>query len=257
MATDPTLDLLVKELLWFRWQPEPFEARIPRARVLIDYVGGGNLRATSNELERLRRRYANDPDSPISAYFATSGYQTPGENLTQRLKAYAARRHVVERTALRRSDKGAEALALLLREGLRIDRPWAYIIVGQRETVAQVIVDFVLHPDMEYRAPTAYVGESRTELTARFEAEGPSSNIDYHYNYLPPITLDTNVDESTPLAEISISWVPQVTPIWEFVSNMADNRLYARFTLEPHHFVRIEIRWWDEDAANSRDQPLV
>lgn len=64
-------------------------------------------------------------------------------------------------------------------------------------------------------------------------------------------------DPKTPLATFSISWVPEVAPTWDLVSSMADDRIYARFTMEPQPTATVEVRWWDEFAASTRDGPLA
>lgn len=256
MSADPIYNLLVDDLLWLRRQRGSFDTRLTSARGFIDTVGGGSLRVVRNEMTRIRRLHADDPDSDIAAYFATAGYRTPGESLDQRLKDYAARHFVVERTALRRSDRGARALARLLRDGLRHERPWAYLIVVQREDRLDAFADFVLRQGMEYREPVAYVAGERVELRARIDDMGAMTR-DAHRNRLPTVKLDTSVDEDTPLATLSITWVPEVAPTWDLVSSMADDRIYARITLEPQPMATVEVRWWDEFAANTRERALA
>jgi len=256
MSADPIYNLLVDDLLWLRRQRGSFDTRLASARGFIDTVGGGSLRAVRNEMTRIRRLHADDPDCDIAAYFHTAGYRTPGETLDQRLKDYAARHFVVERTALRRSDRGAHALARMLRDGLRHERPWAYVIVVQRETRLDAFADFVLREGMDYREPVAYVAGSRVELRARVGDMGGTGR-DAYRNRLPTMTLDTRVGEETPLATFSIAWVPEVAPTWDLVSSMADDRIYARITLEPNSMATVEVRWWDEFAATTREWALA
>ena len=71
------------------------------------------------------------------------------------------------------------------------------------------------------------------------------------------MTLDTRVGEETPLATFSIAWVPEVAPTWDLVSSMADDRIYARITLEPNSMATVEVRWWDEFAATTREWALA
>ena len=144
MSRDPVAEEIAADLLWLRRQRGDFNTRLACALRLIDNIGGGSLRNAKSELERIRRDHAGDRDSEVTAYFASAGYRTPGDSLDQRLKVYASRRHVVERTALRRSDRGAEAIALMLRDRLRYARPWAYLVVTQRETTLKAFVSFVV-----------------------------------------------------------------------------------------------------------------
>jgi hypothetical protein len=256
MSRDPLADEIAADLLWLRRQRGDFSTRLARALRLIDNIGGGSLRNATSELERIRRDHAGDPDSDVTAYFGTAGYRTAGDTLEQRLRAYATRRHVVERTALRRSDRGAEAIAQLLRDRLKYARPWAYLIATQRETTLKAFVSFVVEGGSTVSEASIYANNQRLEVTPSVRREDNTA-LDRHWTAIPSIHLDPAVDENTPLATLTLAWVPHVAPTWEFVTSFADDRIYGRFTVEPTPTVHLEVRWWDAFAASTREWPLA
>lgn len=94
-------------------------------------MGRGSIERANGALIDAMVRHGADTESDIRAYFDTSGFQIAGDTLDQRLKAYADAHHVEQRTALRRSDRGAEKLSHILRDDLAIERPWGDISVHE------------------------------------------------------------------------------------------------------------------------------
>ncbi|MGL4338985.1 MAG: hypothetical protein ACRCYU_17980 [Nocardioides sp.] len=256
MSRDPLAEEIAADLLWLRRQRGDFGTRLARALRLIDNIGGGSLRNAKNELERIRRDHAGDPDSDVTAYFASAGYRTSGDSLDQRLRVYAKRRHVVERTALRRSDRGAEAISLLLRDRLRYARPWAYLIAVQRERTLTVFVSFVVQESTTMSEASIYANGERLQVAANVRREDDTAQ-DRHWTTIPPLQLNPDVDEDTPLVTLTLAWVPHVAPTWELVTHFADDRIYGRFTVEPAPTVQLEVRWWDAFPASTREWPLA
>lgn len=113
---------LEQELRALRRGPGAFDVdRVAVSPTLTALVGRGVAQSAYSVLMSLLERQSGGPDGDVQAFFETCGVDTPGENLDQRLDAYAVRHHVDPRTGLRRSDRGARKISTILRGGM--DQP--------------------------------------------------------------------------------------------------------------------------------------
>lgn len=247
MSTDDsTADEIQAALLWVRRQRGSFESRVAHAQPLIDLVGGGSLKVAAQELERVRRQYADDPEGDISAYFATAGHKTPGESLDQRLKAYAQRHHVVERTALRRSDRGAAALAVLLQDRLRYERPWAYVIAAQRGVQLHAFVRVAMVEGETLRPPAIYAN-GIAQRPKHEKVPNPVAGLVTHTFGVDPVPLNFDATPEAALGHLVVAWRSEVSPIWEHALHCEDSGLYSRVTLEPPSLLTLRVLRWSSE----------
>lgn len=245
MQRDSGRQFVVEELLVVRRQTGPFETRLANSTGLISLIGGGNLRYAREHLEKIRRAHVHEPDGDISTYFASAGYRTAGATLEKRLETLAKRHHVSEKTVLRRSDRGAVAIAQLIRHQMRYERPWGFFFAFQEGPRLSVRVTFSVDPDDAYRAPFFYLAGDQIEVDERVSIEA-DTGYEQHVHTMDPIALDLDGAED-PLVELLVAWVPTATPIWNVATHLDDARFYARVTFDalmPNLQFRIH-RWED------------
>ncbi|MEV6412075.1 hypothetical protein [Kribbella sp. NPDC051718] len=259
MADDPTRDVLVDALRRFRRASGDLgRERVAADDTLQEWVGEGDLDQTWNIIMRLVEQSASDPAGDVFAFFASSGWQTSGDTLDTRLKKYAAKFHVDERTALRRSDRGAKKLAKMLRDALTYDRPLAQFFVFQDGPVLIPWLTIHVQEDSAWRRPRVYVNDQRVENLA-FDVKGPGSFAGYleAQERIADVPLDPTVGGYEPMASVRVQWAMPIWPSWDLSTHLADNRLVARLTVEKDGVAEVRVSWFGDDAAATRDTPFA
>lgn len=260
MKGDPIREALVENLRLLRRLPGPFgQAKITGdMEALLTFVGRGSEELAYTTLLDALARYGTDPEGEIRAYFETAGFDTAGDNLDERLQAYAARHFVVERTGLRRSDRGAGHLADIFRDQMVHDRPWANVFAVQ--TGAAVVMDiWVELPEGSlWRRPWVYVNDEETERRPweLHQKKGDPTFSTARERFLD-LKLNTSADDLTSLLRVNVIWAPQVWPAWQVDVQIADPRIYARFVVDRDNSSEFSIWWANEDAIATRDVPLI
>ena len=230
MSRDAGRDLIVSELIALRRQSGPYETRLAASRALISLIGGGNLRYARDHLQKIRRAHADDPDGDVATYFATAGYRTTGDTLDARLRVLAQRHHVSEKTVLRRSDRGAVAIAQLIRHEMRYERPFATLIALQDGDYLRTRVTFSREPGEEHPSPFVYLNGRQLEIGD--ESEINELGHERHLHQLDPIPLDFDVEPDEPMLELLVVWVPTTTPLWDIGTHLTNPRLYSRHSFD-------------------------
>lgn len=258
MAADPTRDLLVAALRRFRRAPGDFsKERVAADDVLRDWIGEGDVDQAWNVLAQMVDQSKNDPEGEAFAFFVTCGWEMSGDTLDVRLKRYAAKYHVDERTARRRSDRGALKVAQMLRDNLVYARPLAQFFVFQDGPLVRGWVTVHVEEDSDWRRPRIYVnGERLEQLRFDLKERGFSEGYLKSSERLPEIALDVAAKDLEPLASIRMKWAMPIWPAWDLMSHFADNRLYARLTLNKEGNADVRIYWFNEHAAESRGRAL-
>ncbi|QHK19843.1 hypothetical protein GU243_08950 [Pseudarthrobacter psychrotolerans] len=162
MADDPIREELHKELRTFRRGLGPLtQQRLSGHDQLTDFVGHGSEEQAFDVLMHLAAIHDDGEDGTIRAFFETSGLDTAGDNLDQRLKECARKRFVTERTILRRSDRGAIQLSEIIRDGYLYDRPlgnvYAAQVENQSESIFSVGISIEVPEGMAYRRPKVFI----------------------------------------------------------------------------------------------------
>ena len=232
--------------------------RIALAEMLTDFVGGGSVEQAYTTLLDVLDRDGKDPDGPIRAFFETSGFETEGENLDERLKTYARIHSVEQRTGLRRSDRGAEQLSYVLRDVFNYDRPWCNIISVQEGSYAKVGVAVHLPDHAKWRRPQVYInGEFQEGCRFELHDDPDIDTVVVGREEFEDIELTVTADEDTPLLRVQVFWVMPVWPSWQNGTHLCDPRLFSKLVNARDHSAELTISWFDEAAANSWQQPLA
>jgi len=232
--------------------------RVAFSEMLIDFVGRGSVEQAYTKLLDAHRRDGSDAESDVRAYFETAGLYTPGENLNERLAAYAARHHVEERTGLRRSDRGAERLSFVLRDEFNYERPWANILLVQDGAFAELSVSVHLPSHALWRRPIVYLNDEpqeRREYELHDSDVVPGFVVGFERFPRHPLNLDAGEDD--PLIEVRVHWMPDVWPTWQSGVQLTDPRLYVKLANNRDYSAELTVHWVSEAAAASRAHPLV
>lgn len=231
--------------------------RVALSGEITDFVGHGSTDQAYTRLLDILDREGTDPEGDIRAFFETAGYDSEGANLDERLKHYAATHHVDQRTALRRSDRGAEKLSYILRDDYQHDRPWVNVPLVQQGAVAAFKVSVHMPSHMMWRRPHVYInGEFQEGLEFELHDDEEVDGFVVGQESFGDIPLDVSVDENSPLIEIDLVWIMPVWSSWYIGAHIADPRLYAKLLTSRDHRATIGIVWADEAAAATRDDPL-
>lgn len=234
MKDDPLRRELNQELRQIRRRSGPFGMeRTATSEFLTDVVGRGSIERAYGALVDALVRHGADPESDIRAYFDTSGFQTPGDTLDARLKIYAEEHHVDQRTALRRSDRGAEKLSYILRDTLTVERPWGKIGVSEVDglVIVSVRVD-VLH-NTQWRRPHVHINgvfqegcdwELRDSPTSEFFATATEKFVN--------IPLQPAAQPGDDELTVQVYWVMPVWPIWVVSTTLKTPGLGSTFITE-------------------------
>jgi hypothetical protein len=257
VADDPTRDLLLAGLRRLRRTPGGLTRQaVAGEEVLVEYLGEGDADQAHGVLMQLIEDHEDDPEGDIGTFFRTCGWQIEGETLDARLKRYAQRFHVDERTALRRSDRGARKLARLLRDSLVYDRPFARLFLFQSGATVTAWVEVHVERSSHWRRPTVRVNGDVLDLTFRLDREGSTDKFLSSLEKLPALPLDTSSAALEPLLTVQVDWSMPVWPAWDLTTHLADERLFSRMQTDRAGRVELQVSWINEAAANSRDQLL-
>lgn len=258
MTADELTRSLVQSLRVLRKsQGDNLEERLLQNDTLLVQLGSGSLNRTMAALCHIRRKYATDREGDIPAFFFTVDHRSPSATLDSRLMAYARRFHVDERTALRRSDRGARKIAEIARQGFRYDRPWVVVILAQDETGIRCFFRGSMPPGSDWTNPVVYLNGSRVrDLTVTKERDRTEGREWFRVE-LPRMELDWTVGEHDAMGTLVIAWQPGLTPMWDLVSYLPDYRIYARLSTEDSLMAEVTVRRWATTVASAQDPPGV
>lgn len=241
MNTDPLRRQLLEELrvlrrgLGMHAVPDiaPLEA-------VTRVVGMGSPDQAFSALVDMLKHHGTDPDGEVRAYLETCGLVSEGDTLEKRLQYYAATHHVDERTARRRSDRGAEALATIFRDETLFFRPWGHLTIYQTGGLVFPIIALHMDPGSEYREPAVWVNDELQDLAFYF-AE-PSRTTGYVRGgwHLEPVVLRPRARW---LFRLNVEWRMAVWPQWVLAGQLADNRLVAKIQSQRNFMTEATITW--------------
>ncbi|MEI2826883.1 MAG: hypothetical protein V9F04_11085 [Dermatophilaceae bacterium] len=231
--------------------------RLDGMNVLVDYCGHGNVHNAYHTLEALRKRHGSDPHSDIAAYFYTAGWKLGQATLDQRLHRYARKFHVVERTALRRSDRGASQIATLIRSVEMYDRPLGRLYCFQRGSVVSTKLYLIVERGASWRRPSVYLNGTKQP---RQEWELHTSSMKEYLlegrEEYDLVELDYSVPELEALATIMVIWPMPVWPQWDVTTHILDNRLFAHTELSTSGRIEVHFKWWNDGARKTGSETL-
>jgi hypothetical protein len=249
--------MLVTALRRLRRAPGDFDKeRVAADDTLQEWIGEGDLDQAWNVIARLVEQSKSDPNGDVFAFFVSCGWQAPGDTLDMRLRKYAIMYHVDERTARRRSDRGAIKVAKMLRDALVYARPLAQFFIFQDGPILIPWLTVHVEEGSQWRRPRVYVNDQLlAQLTFDFKKRGFGGYLKSQER-VPDVPLNLTAGSLEALASIRVQWPMPIWPSWDFASHLADNRLTTRLSIEKEGVVEAEVRWLDEQAAETRDRPL-
>ncbi|WP_138442995.1 hypothetical protein [Sinomonas susongensis] len=246
MIDDPLREELHKELRTFRRGAGPLTLqRLSGLDQLTDFVGHGSVEQAFDVLMHLAAVHDDGEDGTIRAFFESSGLNTAGDNLDQRLGECSRKRFVTERTILRRSDRGAVQLSHIIRDGYLYDRPLGNVYAAQIENDTQSLLSVGLGIEvpegMGYRRPKVFIDNA---LQDRPFALGESKLRDMlraYETFDVPLDLSKpDVDE--PIATITIHWIMPVWVSWMLGAHFTNPNLFATVSVERKSSAQIDVR---------------
>lgn len=242
MKDDPLRLQLRKELRELRRGPGALvPERIAVCEALIRVVGMGSVEQAHATLFEMFKRYAQDAEGDVRAYLETCGVGLDGVSLNLRLDAYAAAHHVDQRTGLRRSDRGADALATLFRDEALFYRPWGHLTMYQFGESVLCTVALHLDPESDYRPPVVWINdELQDDIAFTFEPPSPSTGYVRAVQHIDGFKLQRDAPW---LFKINIEWRMGVWPQWVLASQIADTRLAAKIQTQRNYMTEATLTW--------------
>lgn len=169
--------------------------------------------------------FGAEPGSDIHAYFFTNGHGVGGSNLDDRLRRYAETYHVVEKTALRRSDRGVLALSHVIRDRAILERPEVMFWLTQDGPMVGFTATFFAVTGSSFHEPTLYVNGEAQDLP---DLEWPIWDEDTsqlmarrHFEF----DLGDSPMHEERLVNFHIWWHTQLLANFELRATVADPRL--------------------------------
>lgn len=246
---DPVRDNLRLELRAIRKMAGmPAASRLTGQHELIDALGHGDVQRAWARLERIRDDYGADPETDIGAYFYSAGWGVGRETLDQRRKEYAKQFHCTDRTALRRSDRGIDELATIIRDEAEAKRPWGLITVFQSGDKADFIVRLMMAYESWRPAEIRLNGTDISEPVFTLHKNADVTGGYYYQLIAEAVPLDMSVPEGGTMASLIVHWPMPVWPTWQTVSHGSNPSVSVRtrtyrdrgiaLALEPSMLVR-------------------
>ena len=255
MKDDPLRQLILDELREVRRGRGVMSMeRIAFATNLVEDFGRGSVEQAYTALKDLLDQHGADPESDVRAYFDTAGFGFDDESLDQRLNAYSAEHFVNPRTALRRSDRGAERLSFIIRDSYIGERPWGHFSVVQDGPLILVRLEIAVDSHAKFRRPLLSINDGEDYGGQNVD----ESNFDLHetvqnpdrlsavYRH-PPVELIREPDAGIPPFRASAHWQMPVWPTWALVAQLSDTRLHSTLTVSRNNRATISIDWNTND----------
>lgn len=245
MPDDPIREELHKELRTFRRGFGPLaRQRVSGLYQLTDFVGHGSEEQAFDVLLHLAAMHDDGEDGTIRAFFETSGLNTSGDNLDQRLKECARKHFVNERTILRRSDRGAVQLSEIIRDGYLYDRPlgnvYAAQVENQSESLFSVSFSIDVPEGMAYRRPKVFIDGTEQDFPFVLHDSHLSNMVRAIESFSVPLDLSKPEDDE-PVATIEIHWIMPVWVSWMLGAHFTNPGLFATLSVERRSSARIEV----------------
>jgi len=249
MAHDVTTERLLSGLRRLRKsQGASLEERLLQDSALLVDLSNGSLGRAVSVLRHIRRQHAADREGDIPAYFFTLDRRSTTVTLDSRLKAYARRFHVDERTALRRSDRGAVKIAELVRRGMKYDRPWVVVILAQDDVGVRCFFRGSVPTGSTWNTPTIYVnGKRQIDPPVKLTEDTDGERREWFDVTLPRLDLDWSAPVDEAMGTLVVAWKPGLAPMWDLVSYLPDYRIHARLSVDDNMMAEVTVRRW---AAN-------
>jgi hypothetical protein len=218
--------------------------RIAVSEELVNVIGMGSAEQAYATLVDMLKRYAVEPEGDIRAYLETCGVGLDGSTLNERLVAYAAVHFVDPRTALRRSDRGADKLATIFRDEILFNRPWGSIILRQSGNYVNTIVALHIDPLAEYKPPVVWINDQELEgLAFDFKDTGAPSG---YLRALEHIDRNELQRDKQWLFKVDVNWRMPVWPQWVLGAQAADNRLVMKLQTQRNFMTEATVTWGGE-----------
>ena len=250
---DPVRDALFAELRALRKMPGPPAVdRLAGKDELIEALGMGDVDRAWHRLNRLRNEHGTDPKTDIGAYFYLSGWDVGGESLDHRIRKYAKVFHCNERTGLRRGDRGAVNLAVIIRDEAERNRPWGLITVFQSGAKADFIVRLMMAYESWRPAEIRLNGQDISEPTFTLHKNPDVTGGYYHQLIAEAVPLDTSVGKNGTMASLVVHWPMPVWPTWQTAAYVVDPRIITRTRTYRDRGVELRLEWSRHEAVEGR-----
>lgn len=228
---------------------------VANSEALVRVVGMGSAEQAFATLVDMLRHHGAEPEGDIRAYLETCGLVSEGNSLNQRLDSYAATHFVDRRTALRRSDRGAEKLATIFRDETLFFRPWGHITIFQTGPMVLPTVALHMDPESEYREPAVWVNDELLDVTFEFQDPEPTTGYVRAGWHLAGALLRS---DRPWLFKLDVEWRMGVWPQWVLGAQLADNRLVAKIQTQRNFMTEATVTWgaWPGQDV-PRDAPFL
>lgn len=241
MKADPLRAQLLTELRAIRRGEGLREIQdLAGSEALTRVVGMGSTAQAFSTLVEMLKHESAAPNGDVRAYLETCGLVSVGATLEQRLHSYAVAHYVDERTARRRSDRGAELLATLFRDEELFYRPWGHLTLYQTGPFMFPTIALHVDPQAEYAPPAVWVNDDLLDVDFEFTSISESTGYARAGWHLAPVALHPKAKW---LFKIDVEWRMGVWPQWVLGAQLADNRLVAKIQTQRNFMTEATVTW--------------
>lgn len=242
---DPTHDEIVKELIRFRkGEGAPTVARLAGLFYLVESLGDGSPDMAFTELTRLYEEHGTDPLTNIGAFFYLSGWAVGLGTVNQRRDLYVTRHLAGDiSTPLRRSNRGIEQLATLIRDRDEVSRPWAFVSIFQHKNMFQPFLDFNLGFE-SWQKPSVYVNGDEHHFDFVLHEDPATRNRYAKRIVMPETPLNLDVGFAETMSVVRVEWPMPIWPVWSVLSWTADPRIMTHLRTFRQRAVEVRLQWW-------------
>lgn len=232
MKDDPLRREIEAELRALRTKPIPLSLEnIATSFALTDAIGRGSTERALTVLMDALAQYGSEPASDIRAYFETCGIGLEGGSLNQRLEAYERVHFVDRRTGLRRSDRGASKLSVILRDAAALDRPWAKLVVTEMDGGVTMGLLLDIPKSAQWRRPHVYINGEQVEREFELRDSKKGHRLlsaKERFDDVPLLTVEPGEDEF----EAHVFWIMPIWPVWGISTSLTTPGLGSAFITE-------------------------
>jgi hypothetical protein len=252
--TDPIKDELIRELRVFRrGVGVPAASRMAGLFYLVESLGDGVPERAFDALTRLHDDLGRDPVTNAGAFFYLSGWDIGLGSVEQRRMRYVDEHFASDvSTPWRRSERGIDELAVLIRDRNEHHRPWVFVSIFQSGARFQPVLDFNFGHE-SWVPPRAFIDADEVDLDFHGHKDTEGKRGYTRRIVLPESPLETDVQFGEPMAVVRVSWPMPIWPVWSLLSWTADPRILTHMRTFRERSVEVSLQWWRQTPPDQTE----
>lgn len=162
----------------------------------------------------------------------------------------------ISRPPYRRSQRGINQLATIIRDQSEQSRPWAFVSIFQSKDTFQPVLDFNLGRE-SWQPPEVFIDGEEVPVDFHLHENKDSPGRYTRRMVLPESRLDLDVGFADTMAVVRVHWPMPVWPVWSVLSWTADPRIMTHLRTFRQRAVEVRLQWTGPPGKRVTSPPMM